>query len=101
MEGLTRLSASKLPAIGGMTDGFSYKDYLRVLLVKEKRCTRNGRTLDLIEGVIQKKYDAGFSLRECVTELVILTEFKAEPMFLMLPFPGEGYHIEGTSSYAY
>ena len=101
MEGLTRLSASKLPAIGGMTDGFSYKDYLRVLLVKEKRCTRNGRTLDLIEGVIQKKYDAGFSLRECVTELVILTEFKVEPMFLMLPFPGEGYHIEGTSSYAY
>lgn len=105
MEGLIKLGTSKLPAGGGTSGGFGYKDYLRLLLIKEKRSTRNGRTLDLIEGVIRKKYDAGFSLRECVTELVILTEFRAEPMFLMLPFmsggAGESYHIEGTSSYAY
>lgn len=105
LEGLIRLNPSELPSYTQEENGLTYQDYLRLLLVKENRAKRNGRTMDVIQGVIRKKYDAGFSLEECVTELVIRTEFKAEPVFLMLPFMGgsvqEAYHIEGVSSYAY
>lgn len=86
-------------------EGLTYQDYLRMLLLKGKRAERNGRTMDLIEGVMKKKYDKGFSLEECVTELVIYTEFKAKPLFLMLPFikgnTKESYQIKGISSYSY
>ncbi len=104
-EGLAKLTSSSLPGGTKEGSGLSYQDYLRLLLVKEKREVRNARTMDLMEGVVKKKYDKGFTLRECVTELVICTEFKAEPIFLMLPFAGnnvqKNYQIEGISSYSY
>ncbi len=105
LTSLTKLSASDLPFAAEEAEGLNYKDYLRLLLLKEDRSTRNGRTMDIIEGVIKEKYDKGFSLEDCVTELVIRTEFRAEPVFLKLPFMGTGsgeqYHMEGISSYAY
>lgn len=106
LSGLMKLNASNLPYETEELDGLTYKDYLRLLLLKEERGARNGRTMDLIEALVKKKYDAGFSLEECVTELVIRTAFRAKPIFIKLPFierSGEAgdYQIEGTSSYAY
>lgn len=106
LSGLMSLNASNLPFQTEKTDGLEYKDYLRLLLVKEDRGIRNGRTMDLIEGVVKKKYDEGFSLDECVTELVIYTAFKSKPVFLKLPFTNVGgenqeYRLEGFSSYSY
>ncbi len=105
LEGLAKLTSSNMPYEKEEVGGLSYQDYLRLLLVKEKRSVRNARTMNLMEGVVKKKYDKGFTLKECVTELVICTEFKAEPVFLMLPFAGGGvqknYQIEGSSSYSY
>ena len=103
---LLKLKESTLDRETQELDGLDYKDYLRLLLLKEERNTRNGRTMDMIEGFVKKNYDTGFSLGECVTELVVHTEFHAEPMFIKLPFVDGGrrtgkYHIEGTSSYGY
>lgn len=103
---LLKLKESTLDREAQELDGLNYKDYLRLLLLKEDRSTRNGRTMDLIEGFVKKNYDIGFSLEECVTELVLHTEFHAEPMFIKLPFiesirrTGK-YRIEGISSYRY
>lgn len=106
LSGLMSLNSSNLPFETGEAEGLTYKDYLRLLLVKEERSTRNGRTMDLIEGFVKKEYDEGFSLGECVTELVIHTQFKAKPVFLKLPFTdigggNEEYQLEGFSSYTY
>lgn len=87
-------------------EGLEYKDYLRLLLLEEKRSTRNGRTMDLIEGFVKENYDEGFSLGDCVTELILHTQFHAEPLFVKLPFVESEkktgrYYIEGKSSYGY
>ena len=105
LEGLAKLTSSNLPRETEEVGGLSYQEYLRLLLFKEKRAVRNARTMNLMEGVVKKKYDKNFTLKDCISELVICTEFKAEPVFLMLPFSGRGvqknYQIEGISSYGY
>lgn len=103
LTGLTRLSASGLSRETGEAEGLTYQEYLRLLLLREERYTRNGRAMDLMEGVIREKYDGGFSLQDCVRELAVRTEFEAKPVFLSLPFTrkGEEYRIEGISSYTY
>ncbi len=104
--GLLKFKESSLDGETQELDGLDYKDYLRLLLLKEQRSIRNGRTMDLIEGFVKENYDSGFSLGECVTELVLHTKFRAEPMFIKLPFVENGrkagkYQIEGISSYGY
>ncbi len=102
---LIKQNISDLFPITEEGEGLTYQDYLRLLLLKAQRPERNGRVMDLIEGVIRKEYDKGFSLQECVTELVVYAEFKAKPLFVMLPFikgnTKEYYQIKGISSYSY
>lgn len=103
---LLNLNASNLPYQMEEQKGLTYKDYLRLLLIKEDRGVRNGRIMDLIEGFVRTRYDTGFSMKECVTELVVHTSFKAKPVFMKLPFITQSgkagdYQIEGISSYGY
>lgn len=105
-EGLLKLGKNSLNGRTQAVEGLTYKDYLRLLLLKEERGRRNGRTMDLIEGYVKGTYDKGFSLADCVTGLVLHTEFRAEPMFVTLPFLDYGkgirkYTIEGSSNYRY
>lgn len=103
---LCKLGKDRLEGQTENLTGLDYKDYLRLLLLKKQRIVRNGRAMDLIEGFVKEHYDTGFSLGECVTELVVQTEFYADPMFIRLPFVENGrkmgkYYIKGISNYGY
>lgn len=53
-------------------NGLSYKDYLRILLLKENSSQINGRTIDLVEHNMRTRLEVpGFRMDQCISSMEI------------------------------
>lgn len=87
--------------------GLKYLDYLRLLLLTEKRKDKLYRSMDLIQENIRKSYDKGFYMENCLYSIEIKATYKVNQLFLTLPimkgYTGSdqkyGFSIEKSYSY--
>ncbi len=87
--------------------GLKYVDYLRLLLLSEKRETKLYRIMDLIQENIRKSYDVKFYMKNCIYSLEVVATYGTEPMFLAIPFMkgyvgnGQRYEFSIKKAYSY
>ena len=71
--------------------GISYQDYLRLLLLTQKREKKTMRTLDLIENRIRIMKDCpNFRIDNCTETMRFHLKFSAPRIFLYFRIPGKG-----------
>lgn len=99
--------ASSLGTDSKSKKGLCYQDYLRLLLLSEKRENKLYRMMDLIQGNIQKNYDLEFYMENCIYSMEVEVVYEMEQMFLSLPFmkgyvgKGQNYEFLIRKSYSY
>ena len=66
--------------------GLTYEDYLRSLLMLNKRAVNVYRCLDLIQLNMQEKYNRNFKVQDCIVGVKVTSHFEAKRIFSAIGF---------------
>ena len=88
--------------------GLGYEDYLRVLLLLEKKENQRFRTLDMIQANMCLNENADFRIKDCMVKVKADVQYSAPSVFAALPIVRRtaalntsGYQFRFTQEYAY
>lgn len=85
LENLGRITELLREGAKGSGKGFSYDEYLRVLLNLGSVKSQRMRALDMIQAELQQGESASFKAENCIVALKIGAVFRCRPMFAGLP----------------
>lgn len=89
------------------TGGLAYRDYMHILMIKERQSGKLYRIMDLLQANIRKNGWEGFRMDWCICAMKMTSDFLAEVLFLNInPFAylkGEisGYSVQTVHVEAY
>ena len=88
--------------------GLGYEDYLRVLLLLEKKENQRYRTMDMIQANMCLNENEDFRIKDCMVKVKADVQYSAPSVFAALPIvrrtallDTSGYQFHFTQEYAY
>ena len=105
LEQLTKIGASQLSGYAdqdGKSEGMSYEDYLRLLLLGVSKEKKYIRLMNLIEANVRLEEGCGgFSLSDCVFGISICADFVFYPVFFHNTLGNSRYehHVQKAAAY--
>lgn len=105
LQGLANIKNESIP---DNSQGLTYNNYLRIMLLMQSKTMLYYRTMDLIQVNIQKNYDDLFRMNQCIHEIKIKAGFETKCLFVSIPFvrqmitgPKGTYSYEPQMRYSY
>ena len=107
LEGLKNFTGEEVTE-SDEENGLDYEDYLRILLLLEKKEDQRFRTMDMIQANMCLNENEDFRIKDCITQVKAEVSYSAPGVFAALPIVQRtaaldttGYQFQFIQEYAY